>query len=152
MSNLDPVLAGAEPIKDQLQALFDPRVPGPSRVNRGARAAARLHRCIRSDTFPLVNTILRTAAFDRWLTRLRDPTGKARIVERIRSAERGQFGDCKPVGQSVSEMRIHVGPGYRVYFTRTGSVVYVLLCGGGKSTQRRDIAKAVALAERLRTK
>jgi putative addiction module killer protein len=79
-----------------------------------------------------VNTVLRTAAFDAWLTRLKDPIGKARIVERIRSAERGQLGDCKPVGQGVSEMRIHAGPGYRVYFTHTGSVVYVLLCGGDK--------------------
>ena len=99
-----------------------------------------------------MNTILRTAAFDTWLTRLRDPIGKARIVERIRSAERGQLGDCGSVGQGVSEMRIHVGPGYRVYFTRTGSVVYVLLCGGGKGTQKRDIAKAIAMAEQLSNK
>lgn len=97
-----------------------------------------------------MNTVLRTAAFDAWLTRLKDPIGKARIVERIRSAERGRLGDCKPVGQGVSEMRIHAGPGYRVYFTRTGSVVYVLLCGGDKGTQERDIRKAVAMAEHLR--
>ena len=75
-------------------------------------------------------TILRTELFDRWLTRLKDARGKARIVERIRSAERGNFGDCAIVGNGVSEMRIHSGPGYRVYFTRIGDVVYVLLCGG----------------------
>ena len=94
--------------------------------------------------------MLRTAAFDTWLTKLRDPIGKARIVERIRSAERGQFGDCKPVGEGVSEMRIHAGPDYRVYFTRTGAVVYVLLCGGDKGSQERDIDKAKAYAKQLR--
>lgn len=93
---------------------------------------------------------LRTAAFDTWLTRLRDPIGKARILERIRSAERGQFGDCKPVGEGVSEMRIHAGPGYRLYFTRTEDVVYVLLCGGTKCGPGRDIGKAKAYAKRLR--
>ncbi|MCP4216369.1 MAG: type II toxin-antitoxin system RelE/ParE family toxin, partial [bacterium] len=77
--------------------------------------------------------------------------GKARIVERIRSAERGNFGDCKAVGQGVSEMRIHYGPGYRVYFTRTGNVVYILLCGGTKQRQQRDIAKAQQIAETIET-
>jgi putative addiction module killer protein len=94
--------------------------------------------------------MLRTAAFDTWLTKPRDPIGKARIVERIRSAERGQFGDCKPVGEGVSEMLIHAGPGYRVYSTRTGAVVYVLLCGGDKGSQERDIDKAKAYAKQLR--
>ena len=125
---------------------------GRSAVRRPHQCCNRLclHLRIQLDTFWLVNTVLRTAAFDTWLTKLRDPIGKARIVERIRSAERGQFGDCKPVGQGVSEMRIHAGPGYRVYFARTGSVVYVLLCGGDKGTQERDIGKAVAMAEKLR--
>ncbi len=95
-------------------------------------------------------TILRTELFDRWLTRLKDAHGKARIVERIRSAERGNFGDCEPVGSGVSEMRIHFGPGYRVYFTRTGKVVYVLLCGGSKRGQQRDIARAKELARTLK--
>lgn len=89
-----------------------------------------------------MNTIVRTAAFDAWLSKLKDARGKARIVERIRSAERGNFGDCEPVGSGVSEMRIHFGPGYRVYFTRISAVVYVLLCGGTKRSQQRDIAKA----------
>ena len=77
-------------------------------------------------------------------------SGKARIVERIRSAERGNFGDCEPVGSGVSEMRIHFGPGYRVYFTRTGKVDYVLLCGGSKRGQQRDIARAKELARALK--
>lgn len=89
-----------------------------------------------------MNTILRTEAFNKWLLKLKDPRGKARIIERIRSAERGNFGDSEPVGHGVSEMRIHFGPGYRVYFTRVGNVVYLLLCGGTKRTQQRDIAKA----------
>ena len=73
-----------------------------------------------------MNTILRTEIFDKWLSKLKDARGKARIIERIRSAERGNFGDCEPVGKGVSEMKIHYGPGYRVYFTRFGPVVYIL--------------------------
>ena len=59
-------------------------------------------------------TFVRTADFDAWLSKLKDARGKARIIERIRSAERGHFGDCEPVGNGVIEMRIHFGPGYRV--------------------------------------
>ena len=96
-----------------------------------------------------MNTIVRTEIFDAWLSKLKDARGKARIVERIRSAERGNFGDCEPVGAGVSEMRIHFGPGYRVYFTRDGEMVYVLLCGGTKRGQQRDISKARELARLL---
>lgn len=98
----------------------------------------------------LVYAILRTEAFDTWLSKLEDARGKARIIERIRSAERGNFGDCEAVGDGVSEMRIHFGPGYRVYFARTGDVVYVLLCGGTKRGQQRDLAKAKQLARLLK--
>ena len=97
-----------------------------------------------------MNTILRTESFDIWLTELKDARGKARIIEKIRSVERGNFGDCKSVGQGVFEMRIHFGPGYRVYFSRIGSVVYVLLCGGIKRDQQRDIAKAQEMASLLK--
>ncbi len=76
---------------------------------------------------------------------MRDPIGKARIANRIRSAEQGNFGDCEPVGDGVSEMRIHCGPGYRVYYARKGKVMYLLLCGGDKSTQGRDIKQAKIL-------
>ena len=96
-----------------------------------------------------MNTLLRTAVFDNWLSKLKDLLGKAHIVERIRSAERGNFGDCAAVGEGVSEMRIHYGPGYRVYFCRTGEVVYVLLCGGNKRGQQRDIARARAMSRQL---
>ena len=95
-------------------------------------------------------TIVRTADFDAWLSKLKDARGKARIVERIRSAERGNFGDCEPVGNGIVEMRIHFGPGYRVYFTRASEVVYVLLCGGTKRGQQRDIAKAHEMTQLLK--
>lgn len=75
--------------------------------------------------------------------------GKARIIARLDSAAMGNFGDCEPVGEGVSEMRIHTGSGYRVYFTRRGRVVYVLLLGGDKSTQKRDIKRAIQLARAL---
>ena len=94
-------------------------------------------------------TFIRHSAFDDWLRRLSDVKGKARILARIRSAEIGNFGDCKPVGDGVSEMRVHAGPGYRVYFVRQGSVIYVLLCGGDKSSQSRDIERAKVLAREL---
>lgn len=97
-----------------------------------------------------MNTFLRHEAFDSWLRRLSDVKGKTRILARIKSAEYGNFGDCEPVGEGVSEMRVHYGPGYRVYFTRRGSVVYVLLCGGDKSSQKRDIKRAKALAKELK--
>ena len=77
--------------------------------------------------------------FAEWLNRLADEKAKARISVRIISAEKGNFGDCDPVGDGISEMRVHFGPGYRLYFTRRGKGVYLLLCGGDKSTQKRDI-------------
>jgi putative addiction module killer protein len=75
----------------------------------------------------------------KWLAALPDAAGKARILARIRSAEAGNFGDCSPVGEGVSEMRIHSGPGYRLYYTRQEKVAYLLLVGGNKSSQKRDI-------------
>ena len=71
------------------------------------------------------------------------------IIKRIRNAEAGNFGDCEPVGESVSELRIHYGPGYRAYFTRRGNLVYFLLLGGDKSTQKRDIKRAQTMARTL---
>ncbi|MBZ0170469.1 hypothetical protein MELA_02929 [Candidatus Methylomirabilis lanthanidiphila] len=96
-----------------------------------------------------MNIFHRSEEFDAWLAGLKDTVGRARIVHRIRSAERGNFGDCEPVGEGVSEMRIHFGPGYRVYFTRRGEVVYLLLVGGDKSSQKRDIKHANEMARGL---
>lgn len=88
-------------------------------------------------------------AFDRWFESLKDRPAKARIQARIDRAEDGNFGDCEPVGEGVSEMRIHHGPGYRVYFKRMGAEVIILLAGGDKSTQSSDIRIALRLARRL---
>ena len=95
-------------------------------------------------------TFIRTAEFDSWLSKLRDTQAKARIIKRIRSAERGNFGDCEPVGTGVSEMRIHFGPGYRLYYTRMGEVLYLLLYSGTKRSQKRDIVKVRDLVRRLK--
>ncbi len=97
-----------------------------------------------------MNTFLRSTEFDKWLVALKDTLGRARILHRIRSASLGNFGDCAPVGDGVSEMRVHVGPGYRVYFTRRGDVTYLLLIGGDKSSQRRDIQHAIEMARALK--
>ena len=96
-----------------------------------------------------MNRFLRTPEFDAWLKALRDPVAKGRVIARIRSAEAGNFGDCRPAGEGISEMRIHVGPGYRLYYCRRGEVVYLLLCGGDKSSQQRDIGQAKAIFRRL---
>lgn len=93
-----------------------------------------------------MNSFERTAQFDDWLRSLKDRTGKLRILARLTSAEHGNFGDCEPVGSGVFEMRIHYGPGYRVYYTRRGTTIYLLLIGGDKSTQKRDIRRAIDMA------
>ena len=80
---------------------------------------------------------------------LQDKLGRARIIQRIRSAEHGNFGDCEPVGEGVSEMRVHIGPGYRVYFSRRAEAIYLLLVGGDKSSQKRDIKRAIEVARAL---
>jgi putative addiction module killer protein len=87
--------------------------------------------------------------FRDWLRALKDHVGKARILARIRSAQAGNFGDCSPVGGGVSEMRIHFGPGYRIYFGRRGQSVYLLFVGGYNSTQARDIRRAIEMANPL---
>ena len=96
-----------------------------------------------------MSLIERTSEFDDWLLQLKDLKGRARIAARINSAALGNFGDCKSVGDGISEMRIDFGPGYRVYYTRCGQVVYLLLIGGDKATQRQDITKAKALLQNL---
>jgi putative addiction module killer protein len=97
-----------------------------------------------------MSTFVRSSNFDAWLSNLADQKAKARILARLRSATFGNFGDCEPVGEGISEMRIHVGAGYRVYYTRTGSTVYVLLAGGVKASQTKDIAKAKTMARELK--
>jgi putative addiction module killer protein len=86
-----------------------------------------------------------TDAFHHWLGSLKDRRAAARIVDRLRRASNGNFGDVKPAGSGVSEMRIDYGPGYRVYFFRRGKELVILLCGGDKKTQKADIAEAVRM-------
>ncbi len=95
-------------------------------------------------------TIRETPEFADWLAQRRDVQGRARIARRIYRLAEGNPGDVKPVGEGVSELRIDYGPGYRVYFVQDGKVVIVLLCGGDKSSQSRDIAKAKLLAKALK--
>lgn len=90
-----------------------------------------------------------TDVFDDWFAGLRDRQAARRIQVRIDRAEDGNFGDCEPVGEGVSEMRIHYGPGYRVYFAQRGIEVVILLAGGDKSTQSKDIKTALELAREL---
>ncbi|MCD7897419.1 MAG: type II toxin-antitoxin system RelE/ParE family toxin [Planctomycetaceae bacterium] len=92
-----------------------------------------------------MNTIHETRFFAEWLRHLPDRKGQARVLDRIRSARAGNFGDSKSLGDGVSEMRIHFGPGYRVYYAQEGRQVYLLLIGGDKSGQKRDIRNAKEL-------
>jgi putative addiction module killer protein len=93
--------------------------------------------------------VRQTDVFADWFAGLRDREARARITVRIRRLSLGNPGDVKPVGGGVSEMRIDYGPGYRVYFVRRGDTVIVLLCGGDKRNQDRDIARALELAREV---
>jgi putative addiction module killer protein len=93
--------------------------------------------------------IVLTDDFADWLKGLRDRRAAARVAERLRRLALGNPGDVKPVGEGVSELRIDYGPGYRVYFVRRGDAFVVVLSGGDKSSQGRDIARAKALAKEV---
>ena len=94
--------------------------------------------------------VVRTDEFETWLEKLKDTRGKLRIVQRIDRLAEGNPGDVGPVGKGVSELRLNVGPGYRVYYLQDGDTLVLLLCGGDKSTQQKDIEKAHELAEEWR--
>ena len=94
-------------------------------------------------------TIRQTEEFVDWLDDLKDKKAQIRIVARLRQAEAGSLGDWQPIEGEVSEMRIHYGAGYRLYFVRRGRVIIVLLNAGSKSTQERDIRRAVKLVSEL---
>jgi putative addiction module killer protein len=96
-----------------------------------------------------VPEVRKTAAFARWLDGLRDLRARARVQVRIERLAAGNPGDVRPVGEGVSELRIDTGPGYRVYFTSVDRNLVILLAGGEKSTQARDIARARRLARDL---
>jgi putative addiction module killer protein len=94
-------------------------------------------------------TVLRSKEFDEWLSELKDRAAKARIAARLISVEFGNFGDSQSVGDGISELRFHFGPGYRVYYALRGKVLVYVLGGGDKSTQKKDIAKAKAIAKTI---
>jgi putative addiction module killer protein len=94
--------------------------------------------------------IRRTAEFSDWLRNLRDRQAKARVIVRLERAAEGNLGDVKSVGDGVGEIRITYGPGYRLYFVQKGEVVVIMLCGGDKSSQARDIRNAKAMAKELK--
>lgn len=93
--------------------------------------------------------VRQTTVFSEWLRELRDRNAAARIAVRIRRLELGNPGDIKSVGDGVSEMRIDYGPGYRLYLTYTGRTLVILLCGGNKSSQSRDIGQAKKMAKEI---
>lgn len=99
--------------------------------------------------------VFRTATgkepFTEWLNSLRDPTTRRRILKRLLRLEQGNYGDFKPVGEGVNELRFFFGAGYRVYFAEDGDTIVVLLCGGDKGSQRRDIQQAQAYWQEYQT-
>ena len=109
-----------------------------------ARALARTF-----DYTQYVYKVVLTESFDRWLEGLLDPQTRRRLVLRLRKASLGQLGDVKPVAQGVYEMREFFGPGWRMYDARRGDVFIVMLGGGTKGMQIRDIQKAIALAKTI---
>ena len=96
-----------------------------------------------------MNEVRRTPEFDQWLDGMKDKTGQHKIQARILRLGLGLMGDVKPIREGVSELRIDSGPGYRVYFTKQGKTLILLLAGGDKSTQEKDIRAAIELARNL---
>ena len=94
-------------------------------------------------------TIYTTDVFDDWFDKLKDKQAKVRIQARIDRVEEGHFGDAKPVGEGVCELRFFFGPGYRIYYRQKGFEIVLLLVGGDKSTQDKDIKLALQLAKQL---
>lgn len=94
-------------------------------------------------------SVFQTEEFVTWLDALKDKRAQIRITARLRQAEAGNLGDWQPVEGELSEMRVHCGPGYRLYFVRRGRVIVVMLNAGDKSTQKRDIRHALKLASEL---
>ncbi|WPN61419.1 type II toxin-antitoxin system RelE/ParE family toxin [Pseudomonas sp. P9_35] len=99
-----------------------------------------------------INEIHQTSYFEDWLDSVKDAQGKSAILARLDRAADGNFGDCEPVGDGVSEMRVFIGPGYRIYFVRSGIAEYLMLSGSDKTDQKRGIKKAKAILDALRGK
>ena len=112
-------------------------------------ASVFLTSCIHLATVLVVYTVRLTEEFVAWLDALSDKRAQVRIAARLRQAEAGNLGDWQPIEGDVSEMRVHYGPGYRLYFVRRGRVIVVILNAGDKSTQKRDVRRAARLAAEL---
>jgi len=97
----------------------------------------------------MYENIRETETYKAWYAKLKDARAKSRIDMRIKRLNQGNAGYCEPIGKGCSELKIDYGQGYRVYFKDTGKIIYVLLCGGDKNTQSKDIKKALELAENL---
>lgn len=97
-----------------------------------------------------MNQIVYTSEYQEWFDDLADRKAQARIVVRLQRIENGQFGDCQPVGMGVFELRIHYGPGYRIYFIPLGKELIILLAGGDKSTQHKDVKAAITRSKSYR--
>ena len=93
--------------------------------------------------------LFETSTFTQWLNDLKDRRAKAKIVARLQRLVNGLTGDSEPVGDGISELRIHYGKGYRVYYKRSGDTIIIILCGGDKSSQDKDIKKAKLIAKEL---
>ena len=93
--------------------------------------------------------VKQTEVFSKWLLKLKDIKGRVAVARRVERLKQGNFGDVKSVGGNVSELRVTTGPGYRVYFTQEDDVVVILLVGGDKSTQTKDITRAKAMQKEL---
>lgn len=97
-------------------------------------------------------TVQKTKEFDSWLSTLRDAKARAKILVRVQRLEAGNPGDVNDVGEGISEMRIDYGPGYRVYYKRVGREIFLMLCGGDKNSQDKDIKLAKKIASELEEK
>ena len=113
-----------------------------------ARYGAMGNRASRAAPLP-PTSYTTTGDTTQWLASLRDDVAAKRIKQRIARVQIGLFGDAKSVGDGLSELRVDHGPGYRVYFIRRGDILVILLCGGDKGGQARDISRAKAMAEQL---
>jgi putative addiction module killer protein len=98
----------------------------------------------------VTNLIGRTPQFDTWLDGMKDVWGRTAVLTRLDRAEEHNFGDCEPVGEGLSEMRVFVGPGYRIYFVRTGITAYLMLWGSDKTDQKQGITRAKEILDALR--
>jgi len=93
--------------------------------------------------------IEKTVYFDKWLRKLKDNLAKSKILTRLKKLERGHFGDVKSLKDKLHELKIHHGPGYRIYYTKKGDSIILIICGGDKSTQANDIEKAKEILKEL---